>query len=120
MSKKEKALAENRWKPGESGNPAGRPKGSKNKTTLMKQAIEGELVEELQKDVKDVLAKAVSLAKQGNEQMIKLIIDKFIPNARAEGEEGSKGIGGINIIVSGMEKPTVNVQRVEENDDERQ
>ena len=117
--KSEKAIAENKWKPGQSGNPAGRPKGAKNKTTLMKQAIEGELVEELQKDVKDVLAKAVSLAKDGNEQMIKLIIDKFIPNARVDDGEGSKGVGGINIVVQGYEKPTINVERVKEEDDER-
>lgn len=37
-----------RWKPGQSGNPAGRKKGSKNKPTTMAQAIAEELAKEVE------------------------------------------------------------------------
>jgi Family of unknown function (DUF5681) len=75
------------WKPGQSGNPAGRPKGSKNKITLMKIVLEGELRQQLGPHMAEVLAKALSLAKEGNEQMIKLLVDKTIPTTKASDEE---------------------------------
>jgi hypothetical protein len=79
------------WQPGQSGNPAGRPKGAKNKITLMKQALEGELRTQLAPDMADILAKAIMLAKEGSEPMIRLLLDKTLPSTKAQDdEEGGK------------------------------
>lgn len=75
------------WKPGQSGNPKGRPVGSKNKITLMKQALEGELRTQIGPHMAEVVAKALQMAKEGNESMIKLLIDKTVPTTKASDDE---------------------------------
>jgi len=57
---------------GRSGNPTGRPKGSKNKSTLLAQSI-------LEDDLEAVCQKAISEAKKGNIQAIKIILDRILP-----------------------------------------
>jgi hypothetical protein len=77
------------WKPGQSGNPAGRPKGAKNKVTLMKIALEGELRTQLGPHMASILAKAIDMANKGDASMIKLLVDKTIPTTKASDEEAS-------------------------------
>lgn len=77
------------WKPGQSGNPAGRPKNSKNKITLIKQALEGELRVQMGPHMAEVLTKALEMAKDGNEAMIKLLVDKCVPTTKAGDDEGT-------------------------------
>lgn len=76
------------WKKGQSGNPAGRPVGSKNKITLMRQALEGELRAQLGPSMAAVLAKAVEMALDGDSQMIKLLVDKTLPTTKVDENEG--------------------------------
>jgi len=87
---------------GTSGNPAGRPKGSKNKLTLLKKAIEVDIVEDIQEDIVGVLRKAVELALEGDVAMITLITNKFLPNAKLP-DERKRNVGealqGINITI---------------------
>ena len=71
------------FQPGVSGNPAGRPKGSKNKITLMKLALEGELRTQLKPHMADILAVALAKAKDGDPAMIKLLLDKTLPTTKA-------------------------------------
>lgn len=75
------------FKKGVSGNPAGRPKGSKNAVTLVKLAIEGELREQMKADMSDILTKGLKMAKDGNEDMIKYFLDKWITPARASSDD---------------------------------
>lgn len=79
-----------KWAKGQSGNPAGRPKGTKNKITLMKIALEGDLRTRLNKDAHAVLQKAVEMALAGDTAMIKLLVDKMIPTSRSVDEEPTK------------------------------
>jgi hypothetical protein len=60
---------------GVSGNPAGRPKGSKNAITLLKQSLELQLREQAAPDMGQVLDKATELALDGNTAMIKLLLE---------------------------------------------
>lgn len=76
-----------RWKPGQSGNPAGRPKGAKNKITYMKLVLEGELRTQIKDHMADILAIAIDKAKEGDTSMIKLLLDKTMPTSKASDDE---------------------------------
>ncbi len=60
------------WKPGQSGNPAGRPKGSRHKTTLAVESL-------LQGQADEVAQKAVEMALEGDAAMIRVILDRVAP-----------------------------------------
>lgn len=60
------------WKKGQSGNPAGRPKGSRNRATLLAlAAMEGEL--------DAVVRVVIDAAKAGDMSAARLVVDKLIP-----------------------------------------
>ena len=61
-----------RFKPGHSGNPNGRPKGSLNATTLAAQAL-------LDGEAEILTRKAIELAKGGDLAALRLCIDRLIP-----------------------------------------
>lgn len=82
-----RSKASNQFVKGQSGNPAGRPKGSKNAVTLMKLAIEGELRAQLKPEMSEILTKGIALAKEGDQDMIKYFLDKWISPAKAGTEE---------------------------------
>ena len=57
---------------GASGNPSGRPVGSRNKTTLLaEQLLEGE--------AEELIRKTVELAKKGNIQALRFCLDRVLP-----------------------------------------
>jgi hypothetical protein len=63
------------FKPGESGNPAGRPRGSRNRSTsALRALIDGEADELIR-----VLATA---ARNGNVSAAKVLLDRILPPAR--------------------------------------
>ena len=64
-----------RFKKGNSGNPSGRPPGSRNKATLaIEQLLEGEGGQ--------LARKAVELAKKGNIQALRLCLERLIPTCK--------------------------------------
>ena len=85
-----KAIKPHLFQKGRSGNPAGRPKGAKNRVTLMKVALELDLRTRLKHDAQEILDKAISMAKSGDQAMIKLLIDKMIPTSKAIDDEPTK------------------------------
>ncbi len=60
------------WPKGVSGNPDGRPKGAKNKTTLMAQAL-------LDGEAEAITRKCVELAKNGRPVALKLCLERILP-----------------------------------------
>lgn len=98
-----------RFKKGQSGNPAGRPKGSKNKITLMKLALELNLRKQLENDAHEILRKAIELAKAGDQAMIKLLVDKMVPTSKAMEDEPTKE--KVQIFIDRLpERGDINVQ----------
>ena len=63
-----------RGRPFAEGNP-GRPRGSKNRTTAIAQAL-------LADEETDLVRKAVELAKAGDVQILKFLLDRLLPKER--------------------------------------
>lgn len=61
-----------RFAPGQSGNPAGRPTGSRNKVTLAIEAL-------MEGEAEEITRKAIESAKGGDLVAIKLILDRIAP-----------------------------------------
>ncbi len=60
------------WKPGQSGNPEGRPKGSRNKATLAAEAL-------LDGEAEALSRKAVELALDGDVTALRLCLERILP-----------------------------------------
>ena len=83
----EVTVPKGRFVKGRSGNPEGRPKGSKNKITLMKLALEGELRAQIKPHMREILQVAITMAQKGDTSMIKLLLDKTLPTTKAGDDE---------------------------------
>ena len=64
-----------RFQPGQSGNPAGKPKGARNRTTLAIEAL-------IDGAADDIANKAIELAKAGDATMIRALLDRAAPPRR--------------------------------------
>ncbi len=64
-----------RFKRGQSGNPSGRPKGSKDKRTALRALLEPH--------AEKLVEKAVALALEGDSTALRLCIDRIIPAYRS-------------------------------------
>lgn len=63
------------FKPGQSGNPKGKPRGTKHRAT--------QLAEKLFKGgIEDIAAAVVEQAREGNMVAARIVLDKLIPNAK--------------------------------------
>jgi Family of unknown function (DUF5681) len=61
-----------RFQPGQSGNPDGRPKGSRNKTTIAVQEL-------LDGEAEALTRKAIELAKAGDLTALRICLDRIVP-----------------------------------------
>jgi hypothetical protein len=71
----EKKPLQARWKAGQSGNPAGKKKGTRNKATLLALAV-------LEKDVKAIAQVITEAALRGDMQAARMVIERLIPLIR--------------------------------------
>ncbi|MDL2207534.1 DUF5681 domain-containing protein [Desulfovibrio sp. OttesenSCG-928-M16] len=67
-----KKQASTLFKPGQSGNPAGRKRGTRNKSTVAAQVL-------LDGEAEALTRKAVELALEGNIQALKLCLERLLP-----------------------------------------
>jgi len=97
---KAEASQQTQIQPGERKS-AGRPKGSKNKKTLIEAAVQTALINELEQDAMEIYRRAAEMAKDGDKTMIKLFLQRLLPELKAEGGADSKNqVGGIQIVVN--------------------
>ncbi|KVH49886.1 DUF5681 domain-containing protein [Burkholderia diffusa] len=76
-----------RFRKGESGNPAGKPKGARDKRTALREL--------LQPHAADLVRKAVELALAGDTAALRICIDRCIPAVKAKDEPISiSGLAG--------------------------
>jgi hypothetical protein len=61
-----------RFRKGKSGNPAGKPKGSRNKTTLAMEAL-------LDGEAEAIVRKAIEKAKQGDGTALRMCLERIVP-----------------------------------------
>ena len=97
-------------------NVRGRPAGSKNKSTILQEAIKGDFERSLKRNFRDIMAVLIEKAKEGDLSAIKLLFDKVVPNAAIEDKGKSKGDMVVNISISDMEGKVIKGEVV---DDER-
>jgi hypothetical protein len=62
---------------GQSGNPAGKPKGARHKTTLMAEKL-------MQDDVKEIVNAVIAAARNGDMTAAKIILDRIAPVSRRQ------------------------------------
>jgi len=67
-----KQSAGHKWKPGQSGNPAGRPEGSRNRATLAMQTL-------LDGEGEKITRKAIRLALNGDPVALRLCLERLVP-----------------------------------------
>jgi hypothetical protein len=86
-----------------SGNPAGRPPGSRNKATLVKEFIEEKLTGELENEAIEVMHTAIRKAKAGDNAMIKLLLGEMMSAVRNGTRTSDEGAGGgIRVVINNM------------------
>lgn len=88
--------------PGVSGNPNGRPKGSKNKGVIVRNELEARLAKRLERDGHKILAKAIEMALTGDKTMIRALLPYMISPLKAADGEAAHSSGGITINISPM------------------
>lgn len=66
------------FKPGQSGNPAGKPKGARNATTRAIEAL-------LEGDAEAIAQKAIEMAKSGDAAAIRMCLDRLAPPRKDAG-----------------------------------
>lgn len=88
-----------RFLTGQSGNPAGRPTGTKNKIVQLKQDLELAVRENVKiEDIQEIISAMVKEAKAGSIGAAKLILDKTVSNAK-DPEDPDAGSGGIRVVI---------------------
>src|SRR5579862_116821 len=82
------------WVRGESGNPAGRPVGARDKRTAMRELLEPHASE--------LIAKAVELALTGDTTALRICIDRLIPPAKVREESVTLPLGNGSLAEQGQ------------------
>lgn len=102
----------NRFKPGQSGNPAGKPKGAVNKLTILRNKILQRSETLVLNDMEDILKAVIAQAKKGDMTAARLILDRVLPTRKAVEHYGLDDFkkAGITIVIEGAKgSETVNI-----------
>ena len=90
------------FKPGKSGNPMGRPKGSKNKLTLLREAVREGAEEMVLAEFEKVVQATLELAKEGDPTALRIVWDQIMPKKAVDDAKKDDKLN-ITINVGAME-----------------
>ena len=101
LQEKESRRRKGQIKKGEVRNPLGKPKGTKNAHTLLKEAILQNAEEKVLQEFMTIVDTTVKLANQGDSTCLKILWDRIIPSKREVADKDDK----LNVVIniSGME-----------------
>ena len=101
LQEKESRKRKGQIKKGEVRNPLGKPKGTKNAHTLLKEAILQNAEEKVLQEFMTIVDTTVKLANQGDSTCLKILWDRIIPSKREVADKDDK----LNVVIniSGME-----------------
>lgn len=91
-----------RFVKGYSGNPAGKPKGVRHRSTLIKETIDASMADMLHEEFIPVMQKAIEMAKKGDRAMIKLLLGDFLNEVRKHTEDEEDKSKGTRIIIENL------------------
>jgi hypothetical protein len=95
--------------------PTGRPKGAKNKLTLLREVVLAKAENMVLSDWEDVVQTTLTMAKAGDTTCLKILWDRVIPSKRAVDTHAlDQGKRDIVINIGGMEVKSVMGEKVEE------
>ena len=75
---------------GQSGNPAGRTKGTKNRITIARLMLEEGLRDTLGHKGPALLEKAIQMAMKGNDKIMRVLLDKMLATPKGEDGENAR------------------------------
>ena len=101
-----------RTKTGSLKGVGGRPPGAKNKTTILKEAMNGDFQRMLKANFREIVRAVVEQARDGDLEAAKFLIDKVVPKATQETMQ-QVNPGGIQIIIGDMQPKKVDGEVIE-------
>lgn len=93
-----------RFPKGTSGNPLGRAKGTKNRITLARLMLEEQLRETLTKAGPKLIKKAIRMALNGDEKVLRVLLDKMLATPKGDDSEGAAD-RDVKVIIQNLTGP---------------
>ena len=90
--------------PGKSGNPKGRARGARNRITLARLLVEEAMRKKLENHQSKLLDKAISMALEGNDRIMRALLDKMLTTPK-ETDEADIGDKEIRVIINNLTAP---------------
>lgn len=97
-----------RFQKGQVANPNGRKKGSKNKTSILRQAVLLKAEDIVLNRWEEIVETTVKMAAEGDSRALKILWDRMLPAKKAvDGSGDGKDKMNITINVSGLEVKSI-------------
>lgn len=90
---------------GQSGNPLGRPKGSKNRMKMLAEGLIGD-------KAKLIVKKVIDMALSGNEACLKMCMDRILPAQRAVDGSHGENQQAVNIFIEAAQQVKISQEPV--------
>ncbi len=86
------------------GNKNGRPKGIKNRITVQRLLVEEELREQLAVNAHQLLAKAILMAMDGNDRVMRALLDKLLATPKHSDDQDSQD-RSVHVVIKNLTSP---------------